>query len=82
MKTFDLLDSVENIFAVEIAKLDLGDIFCLNFVDRESVHQIRNDVLFLFGLTNDADGLVDIKQKLAESHKKMKLCLLFLQIKG
>ena len=71
LKVFDLrlercrlLHALQDILAVDIAQLDLGDVFRLDLVDAEADHQVRHDVGLLLRLADDLDGLVDIEQDL------------------
>ena len=66
LEILDLGDAVDDILAVEVAQLDLGDIVCLDLVNAKALHQVGHNVGFLFGVANDANGLVDVEQDLAE----------------
>ena len=73
-------DAVENIALVQIAQLDIGNIICLNFVNVKALHQVGNNLRFFLGLTDDANGFIDVKQNFAKAEQKMKLVLLFAEI--
>ena len=76
LQILDFLDSIDYIFAVQIAQLYFGDVFGLHLVDAEALHQIRDDVGFDLGLAYNLYRLVDIEQNLPESEQKVQLLLL------
>ena len=67
----DLVDAVDEVFAVEVAELDFGDVLSLTLVDREALAEICDDLGFLLGIADDLDRLVDVEQDLAETEEEM-----------
>ena len=80
LKTFNFICAFENIFSIEMTKFDFSDIFSLNFINSETNHKIWNNITFFFGFTNYFNSLVNIKENLLKSLKKMELVLFFVQI--
>ena len=78
---FDVLRSFENILAVEMTELDLGNIIRLDFINSEADHQIRNDLALLLGRADYLDSLVDIKENFLQALEQMKLILCLAQVK-
>ena len=78
---FDVLRSFENILAVEMTELDLGNIIRLDFINSEADHQVRNDLALLLGRANYLDRFVDIKKDFLQAFEQVKLILRLAQIK-
>ena len=73
----DLLRSAQNVFLVDVAQLDLRHELRLHLVDAEADHQVRHDLRLGLRLADDADGLVDVQQDLAQALKQVELFALF-----
>ena len=76
-----LLGALEDVFAVDVAQLDLGDILGLHLVDTEADHKIRHNIALALGAADDGDGAVDIEQDLFQSVEKMEFFLLLRYVK-
>ena len=70
----------EDVFAVQVAQLDLSHILCLHLVDAEADHQVGHHLGFLFGLAHNAHSLVDIQQNGLQALEQMQALFLALQI--
>ena len=73
-------DSLEDIFFIDIAELDLGHKFCLDLVDAEADHQIRHYLGVGLGLADDLDGHVDVQQDLFEALQEVQPVFLLLEL--
>ena len=76
-----LLGALEDVFAVDVAQLDLGDIFGLYLVDAEADHKIRHNIALALGIADDGDGAVDVEQDHFETVEQMELFLLLRYVK-
>ena len=82
MQAFYLVYAVDDILLVEVAELYFSDIFCLDFVDAKARHEVGDNILFLFGVADNAYRLVDVKKYLSKTQEKMELVLLLLKVVG
>ena len=69
MQTFDFLfqciqlcNAFQNIFLIDVAQLNLRDIFRLNLINFKACHQIRHNHFFLLGATDNGNRLINIHQ--------------------
>ena len=67
LKSLDLVYAVDDVLLIEVAELDLCDVFCLDLVNSEACHKVGDNVLFLFGVSYYADSLVYVKQYLTKA---------------
>ena len=74
---FGLLRALQDIFLVDVAQLDLRHKLRLHLVDAEADHQVRHDLRLGLRLADDADGLVDVQQNLAQALQQVELFALF-----
>ena len=79
-KRLRLLQPVQNEFLVDVAQLDLRNVFRLYLIDAEADHEVRNNLRVQFRFPDDADGLVDIEKNFAEALQKVQLVLLFVHL--
>ena len=80
-KRVNLFGPFENIFLINMSKLDLRYIFCLYLINSKGNHEVWNNLFFRFRFSNDADCLVDIKQNLLQALKQMELFLFLVEVK-
>ena len=64
-----------------MAQLDFCDKLSLNFVYSEAYHKVRHNLRFLGGFSYNSYSLVYIEQDKLQALQKVKLVLLFVQIK-
>ena len=79
-KGLRLLQPVQDEFLVDVAQLDLRDVFRLYLIDAEADHEVRDDLRIQLRLADDADGLVDIEKNFAEALQEVQLVLLFVHL--
>ena len=82
LKSLDLLDSAEDVLAVKVAELDVGDVFSLNCVDIKALFQVWNNVLFVLGGADYLYRLVNVKKDLSKSEKEVELILLLFKVES
>ena len=64
-----------------MAKLYLRDKFCLNAVDAEAYHKVRDDLRLLLGVADYLYRLVDIEKYFFKSAEQMQLVLGLFELK-
>lgn len=64
-----------------MTKLYLRDKFCLNAIDSEAYHKVRDDLRLLLGVADYLYRLVDIEKYFFKSAQQMQLVLSFLRSK-
>ena len=74
------LGLLQDVFTVDIAKLDLRHKVGLNLVDAEADHQIGNYLIFQFGFPDDRNGLINIQQDPFQTFQQMQTILFLLNL--
>ena len=80
LQRFGLLQPFADVFAVDVAQLDLGNEIRLDLVDRKALHQIRDHVGLALCAADDGDGAVDVEQDFSKALQQVQLGLLFVQL--
>ena len=75
-----LLQTLEDILAVDVAQADFRHVLGLHLVDAEADHQVGDHVGLFFRLADDLDGLVDVQKDFAEAPQQVQLLLLLADI--
>ena len=53
---------VKDVLLIDVAELDLSDIFSLLLIDSEALHEVRDNVGFKLCLSDDLNCLIDVKE--------------------
>ena len=65
-----------------MAQLDFRNILRLRFVNSELYHEIRNNLAFLLGISDNRNSLVNVKQNLFKTLEQMQPVLCFFKVKA
>ena len=65
------MKAFEDVFLVEMAQLDLGNILRLNLINAEAYHQVWHYLALLLGIPDNADGFINIEQYLFKPSQQM-----------
>ena len=82
LKDLQFFDAFDDVFLVDITQFDLRDVFRLHFINVKPCHQVGYDHLFLFRISDDGNGLIDIRKDLRQTLQQVEFFRFFLNIEG